>query len=75
MAFGLLLCLTLIAGVFQVNFAQARYNEYNDVDVLMIADEEFRANSDWMENAENVLQEVSTERYEKSYLDSTLEDG
>ncbi len=68
LAFAALLCLTLIVGVFQVKFAQARCNIYNDVDVLMIGDEEFRAHSDWIENAENVLQDVNINRYAESNI-------
>lgn len=41
-------------------------NPYNIVDVLLIGDEEFRAHPDWMDNAENVLQDLNDNRFAAS---------
>ncbi len=69
---GVLLAIVLLLTVafycLNISKVEARWNVYNEVDVLMIGDEEFRAHSDWMENAENVLQDVSDNRFEESHI-------
>jgi len=60
--------LTLLAGLFQIKIAEGRCNWLNEVDVLMMADEEFRSHSDWIENAKNVLHDVSENRFAGSEI-------
>ena len=67
-AIATVLILALTVSLFRINFVQAKWNVYNEVDVLCIADEEFRANPNWITNAENVLQDVSDNRFEESYI-------
>jgi len=68
LAMIIILSLTLIAGFFRFNIAYARWNTVNEVDVLMMADEEFRSHADWIGNAETVLHDVSENRFAESKI-------
>ena len=62
------LCLLLGLSALHLQLAKCEWNTYRQVDVLMIGDEEFRAQQSWITNAENVLQSVSDNRFDQSHI-------
>jgi len=62
------LCLLLGISILHLQLARCEWNVYRQVDVLMIGDEEFRAQPSWITNAENVLQDVSDDRFDQSHI-------
>jgi len=62
------LCFILGLTLFHLQLARCEWNTYRQVDVLMIGDEEFRAQSSWVTNAENVLESVSDNRFDQSHI-------
>ena len=64
----IILSLMLTAGFFRIDVVHGRWNKVNEVDVLMMADEEFSSHPEWIQNAENVLHDVSENRFKESNI-------
>lgn len=62
------LCFILGLTLFHLQLARCEWNTYRQVDVLMIGDEEFHAQPSWITNAENVLEDVSDDRFDQSHI-------
>jgi len=65
---ALIIFSTIVLYCFKIPEVKARWNTWDEVDVLCLADEEFMAHPDWVTNAENVLQSVNDERFADSKI-------